>query len=275
MNEVTTDTLLTDRSIPFYYQIANLLRRRIEEGELGPGDKLPRELDLAKSFGVSRVTLRPALSILEADGLLDRERGNGTFVPKTLNSPEKFKLTAIIEQNLSGEMAHRLISVEDVPPHPLMEEFFHISSEDRLTRIRRLRIEDDIPFCYTINFLPPELAEKITREFIEHRSMLDIIKIQLQIPLGKIRQTFEARIADSEIAGHLSIEILDPVFYIESFVYGLKGEPIKYSQIYYRGNRHKYSIELLSNEDIACPFSACSNDGEPAVQHDDLPGHVG
>lgn len=247
MNEVTVDSLLKDRSIPFYYQIANLLRRRIEEGELGPGDKLPRELDLAKSFGVSRVTLRQALSILEADGLLDRERGNGTFVAKTLDSHEKFKLTGIIEQNLSGEMAHRLISAEDVSPNPLLEEFFGISSQDRLTRIRRLRIENDAPFCYTINFLPPELAEKITREFIEHRSMLDIIKIQLQIPLGKIRQTFEARIADSEVAGHLSIGILDPVFYVEGFVYGPKGNPILHSQMYHKGNRHKYSIELFGN----------------------------
>ncbi len=250
MNEVTSGRLLKNRAIPFYYQIANLLRRRIEEGELGPGDKLPRELDLAKSFGVSRVTLRQALSILEADGLLDRERGNGTFVAKSLNSPEKIKLTGIIEQNLSGEQAHRLISVEDVPPLQRLEEFFHISSQDRLTRIRRLRMVDDIPFCYTMNFLPPKLAKKITREVIEHRSMLDIIKKQLRIPLGKIRQTFEARIADSEVAGHLSIGILDPVFYVETFVHGPKGEAIEYSQIYYKGNRHKYSIELLSNGDI-------------------------
>ena len=108
-------------------------------------------------------------------------------------------------------------------------------------------IVDDIPFCYTINFLPPELAKKVKRRDMERRNMLDIIQKRLQLPLEKIRQTFEARTADSEVAGHLSIGILDPVFYVESFVYGPKGEPILYSQMYHKGNRHKYSVELYGN----------------------------
>jgi len=84
MNKIRLEHHLNDRSIPYYYQIMKILRRRIEQGELTPGEKLPTEMDLAKSFGVSRVTLRQALSILEADGLLDRERGHGTFISKTL-----------------------------------------------------------------------------------------------------------------------------------------------------------------------------------------------
>jgi DNA-binding GntR family transcriptional regulator len=77
--------------------------------------------------------------------------------------------------------------------------------------------------------------------------MLDIIQKHPQLPVGKILQNFEARTADSEIAGQLSIGILDPVFYVESFAYGPKEEPILYTQMYHKGNRHKYSIELHSN----------------------------
>lgn len=240
-------TPLLNQSIPFYLQIANFFRRKIEEGELGPGEKLPGEQDLAKSFGVSRVTLRQAFSILKAEGLLDRKHGNGTFVAKSLTGPEKVKLTGIIEHNLTGKQAHRLISVEDMPPPPHLEEFFRISSQDRLTRIRRLRIVDNIPFCYTINFLLPEMAKKVTRRDLEHRNLLDIIQKRLKLPIGKIHQTFEAKTADSEVASHLSIGILDPVFYVEAFGYGSKGEPINYSQMYHKGNRHKYSIELFGN----------------------------
>ena len=247
MNEFTMESPLKDRSVPFYYQIVKLLRRMIEQGELTPGEKLPTEMELSKSFGVSRVTLRQALSILKSDGLLNSKHGNGTFVAKSLTGHEKIKLTGIIEQNLSGEQAHRFISLEDLPPPPHLEKFYRISRQDSLTRIRRLRLVDDVPFCYTINFLPPELAKKVTRKKMEHHNMLNIIQKLLQLPLGKIHQTFEARTADSEVAGHLSIEILDPVFYVESFVHGPKGEPILYSQMYHRGNRHKYSIELYGN----------------------------
>tara|TARA_B100000315_G_scaffold258130_1_gene309194 strand:- start:65 stop:868 length:804 start_codon:yes stop_codon:yes gene_type:complete len=247
MKEFITESPLKDRSVPFYYQIVKLLRRMIEQGELTPGERLPAEMELSKSFGVSRVTVRQALSILKADGLLDRKHGNGTFVANSHTGPEKIKLTGIIEQNLSVEQAHRLISVEDVPPPPHLEEFFRISSHKRLTRIRRLRMVDEISFCYTISFLLPELANKVKRRDLKHRNMLDIIQNRLQLPLDKIRQTFEARTADSEIAGHLSIGILDPVFYVEGFVYGSKGNPILYTQMYHKGNRHKYSIELFSN----------------------------
>ncbi len=247
MNSLTIGSPLQDRYVPFYYQIVELFRRKIEQGELTPGEKLPTEMELSKSFGVSRVTLRQALSILKADGLLDRKQGNGTFVAKSLAGPEMIKLTGITEQNLTGEQVHQMISFEDVPPPPRLEEFFRISRQSRLTRIRRLRTVDDIPFCYTINFLLPELANKLKRRDMELHNMLDIIQQHLQLPVGKILQNFEARTADSEIAGQLSIGILDPVFYVESFAHGPKGDPILYSQMYHRGNRHKYSIELFGN----------------------------
>ncbi|MDP7369707.1 MAG: GntR family transcriptional regulator [Nitrospinota bacterium] len=250
MNEISAERTLKDKSIPYYYQIMNVLRRKIEQGELAPGEKLPKELDLAKSFGVSRVTLRQALSILEADGLLERARGHGTFVKKTLRNPKKIKLTGIIEQNFSTGEERRLLSIDEVTAAPDVEEFFDLPDNSRLTRIRRLKMSGDSPYCYTMNFLPSILANKVERNDILNQSMFDIIKKRLRIHIGKINQAFEARTADNEVAEHLKIGLLDPVLYVETFVYGTDGEPIEFSQIYYQGSQHKYSIELLSNGDI-------------------------
>ncbi|MFC1491710.1 GntR family transcriptional regulator [Nitrospinota bacterium] len=250
MNRISTEIPLEDHSVPYYYQIENLLRRKIERGELAPGEKLPRELDLAKIFGVSRVTLRQALSILEADGLVDRRRGHGTFVTKTFRNPEQIKLTGIIEQSYSYSETRLLLSVEDVSPSPQIEEFFGLSKQDHITRIRRIRMGENTPYCYITHYLPVNLAKKVRPSDILHRSMLDIIKKRIHLPPVKIHQTLEARTADNEVAGYLSIKMLDPVLYVETFVYGHEGEPIEHSQTYYRGNQHKYSIELLSNGDI-------------------------
>ncbi len=251
MNEFATGTPVVDRSIPFYFQIANLLRQKIELGELAPGEKLPKELDLSKALGVSRVTLRQSLSILEAEDLLIRERGQGTFVTENPKSPQKIKLTGIIGQDVSHVDKRRIVSIGDVPPTPPQAEFFEITKEDSLTRIQRLLIVKKTPFCLVMNFLPVHLAKKVTRKDILNRSMVDIIKTRFRIPVGKIHQTFEARTASNEIASHLAIGIMDPVLYVETFVRGKKGEPLEFSQIYYRGNEHKYSIELQSNGDIA------------------------
>ena len=62
------------------HRIADRLRERVLSGELGAGARLPSEPDLARSLGVSRSSLRAAIALLEADGLLRRQHGSGTYV---------------------------------------------------------------------------------------------------------------------------------------------------------------------------------------------------
>lgn len=61
-------------------QIADILRNKIESGELEVGQKLPREEDLAEQFSVSRSTVHRALKILEQEGRLSSRKRAGTFV---------------------------------------------------------------------------------------------------------------------------------------------------------------------------------------------------
>ncbi|MFC4769260.1 FadR/GntR family transcriptional regulator [Effusibacillus consociatus] len=63
-----------------YQNIAVQIQRYIQEGYLNPGDKLPSMKELAKQFGVSRPTIREALSSLQAMGLVELRQGDGTFV---------------------------------------------------------------------------------------------------------------------------------------------------------------------------------------------------
>ncbi|HBK79483.1 MAG TPA: hypothetical protein DDZ83_07345 [Nitrospinae bacterium] len=250
MGLISIEKPTKNKFIPIYYQIANLLRRKIEQGELEPGDKLPNEMDLAKMFDVSRVTLRQALSLLEEDDLLVRERRNGTFVKKTINNPKTIHLTGIIWEDDSGQETRRVISVENVPCTPSIANFFNLSTGDEITRIHRLRMMGKKPYCHVMNYLPKELAKKVSHSDIRRSTMLKILKEKIRIPVGKIHQTFEARTADSELARHLRIGIMDPVLYVETFIFGENGDPLEYSQIYYRGNQHKYNIELLTNGEM-------------------------
>jgi DNA-binding GntR family transcriptional regulator len=66
--------------LPAYFQVAEDLRRRIAQGEWGAGDRLASETDLARDYGVSRVTIRQALAELAKDDLLERKRGSGTYI---------------------------------------------------------------------------------------------------------------------------------------------------------------------------------------------------
>jgi GntR family transcriptional regulator len=67
-----------DRAL--YRQLADILRGKITDGELQPGQSLPSEGTLAQEYGLGRDTVRDALALLRSEGLVATERGKGTFV---------------------------------------------------------------------------------------------------------------------------------------------------------------------------------------------------
>ena len=88
---------LGPRSLAVY----RTLRERIVAGELAPGDQLPGHLALAAEFGVAPMTLRQVLDRLEAEGLVARENGRGTFVrlpmrPAVLVVDDEFEMRALL-----------------------------------------------------------------------------------------------------------------------------------------------------------------------------------
>ncbi len=74
------DVNLDEGPVPMWSQIADRLRRAIEDGTFKPGDALPGEAEINKRFGVSRSTSRAALDHLETEGLIKRRSGLGSIV---------------------------------------------------------------------------------------------------------------------------------------------------------------------------------------------------
>ena len=96
---------------------ARVLRQQVMTGALAPGDKLPSERELAERFGVSRVTLRPALARLQAAGLLAR-RGRRTVVqdPLDVGGPDLLPDVFRIARD-QGQLAKRVEELFFVRQH--------------------------------------------------------------------------------------------------------------------------------------------------------------
>lgn len=71
------------KKLPIYQQIVDYLKREIRNGRWSVGDRLPVESEFADTLGVAVGTLRKSLSVLEADGLLERRQGSGTYIKST------------------------------------------------------------------------------------------------------------------------------------------------------------------------------------------------
>lgn len=81
---VSTFMIMVDQldPTPLKTQLANLLRARIESGDLPPGQPLPSESYLQQEHGVSRGTVREAVAILRDEGRVITIQGRGSYVPR-------------------------------------------------------------------------------------------------------------------------------------------------------------------------------------------------
>lgn len=83
-----------EAEVPLGTQLAWKLRRLVETGELGPGDRLPSVRDAAAAAGVNVNTVRAVYGRLEGDGLVSSEQGRGTFVRAPAASADGEELAA-------------------------------------------------------------------------------------------------------------------------------------------------------------------------------------
>ncbi len=136
------------------------IKKRIFNDEFEAG-KIPSETDLATDLGVSRTTVRDALSRLEQDGVVYRKQGAGTFVNKAgLQIKTRLEEIWTYEEMLEAhgyEHAVRVISVQTAPAAPEIAEALNLSADDETLIIKKLFLADKRPVILTINHIPTQL----------------------------------------------------------------------------------------------------------------------
>ena len=97
-----------NKKIPFYFHIESLIRQKILTGQLQSGERLPSEKDLAAQFGVSQITIRTALANLEAENLISRMRGKGTFVTKNVPLSKQVIVTGDVQSFVDDSRKYKV-----------------------------------------------------------------------------------------------------------------------------------------------------------------------
>jgi GntR family transcriptional regulator len=126
------------------FRLADVLRDRIVDGDLSPGDRLPSEPDLAKVLGVSRASVRAAITVLEEDGFVRRRRGSGTYIanrPVHNDLGRNFGVSSMIAaMGLEpGVVEEECITV---PAPPEIADALGIEPGGDVTLLRRVRTAD-------------------------------------------------------------------------------------------------------------------------------------
>lgn len=245
-------------ALPLYHQVAGILRQRIEEGAYTVGDRLGSEGELAAEFDVSRATVRQAMGELEAEGLIVRRRGRGTFV--------EAGTTPVLKQRFRGSLSDlmeqaRRTTVRDVDVTHDAVFPAYIAAALRLphgrgTIARRTRMMDGAPFCYTVTYLPPEIGERAVSQAGLRRTALLKLLIEHGIALHGASQSIRAQLADPGMCSRIDVELGAPLLYVERVLYDASGHPVDFVRCWYRGDRYEYAVTLsLDPVSRASPYT--------------------
>ncbi|MEU0926794.1 MULTISPECIES: GntR family transcriptional regulator [Streptomyces violaceusniger group] len=157
----------SDRAV--FRQIADALREAIDKGRFREGDKLPSETELVDHFGVSRMTVRNALSLLQQEGLAVSEHGKGVFVrprpPVRRLASDRFarrhrdqgKAAFTVEAEAAGSRPE-VDSLEVKEERPSQDISARLGSPRKVLARRRRYLLDGRPVEFATSYLPLDLA---------------------------------------------------------------------------------------------------------------------
>ena len=233
--------------LPFYHQLKQLLLADISARNTQPGDRLPSDHELCARYDVSRTVVRQALSELEAEGVIERVKGKGTFVaqPKAAEGLVQ-SLTGLFEDVAArgSHLRSEIFRQEVVPADDRLAQDLELEPGDSVLVLDRLRYIDDEPWVWTSTQLPYRLAPGLENEDLRDRSLYAVLEQKYDVRLVRGRRSVGAAVAGADLARKLAIARGAAVLVLRSVSLGTDGRPVEAFVAYHRGDRSSFEVEL-------------------------------
>jgi len=232
--------------VPRYHRIAEALRERIREGELSPGARLDNQRQLAKSFGVTLMTLRQALELLEREHLITRRHGLGTFVAAPSIDYDILQLRRFAgDLSAKGEhVATRLLGTRFAASDRRVAEALRLPGRARVLVLERLRLVDDHPMSLQRSFLPSPLGDEVVRADLALTPLHQVLELKLGVVVTRASETVSAVRLGRREARELGCLAGEPAFESERISYGAGGAPVVFDRVFIPGDRFRITREL-------------------------------
>ena len=232
--------------IPLYHQVYSVLRGRIQDGEFAHDTTLPGELELCRAFGVSRITVKRALSELAAEGFVSRHRGRGTVVRYRVPSPvvrASFDglISNLIDMGLKTHV--EVLSVRDEPASGEVAECLEVAPGTVVQHAVRRRLIEDAPFSFLRTFVPLDIAARFDASRLGDTPILTLLAEAGAVP-DRARQVITAVPAGQDASEALGLTVGAPVLRVTRTIKDAEGRPIQHISATYRPDRYEYEMKL-------------------------------
>lgn len=234
---------------PAHVRIEEWLERLINSGELRLDDRLPSEVDMAAALGVSRMTLRQALNMLESKGLLVRKRGRwgGSFVARPRLEYSLSGLPGFTEQvrRANARAGARVIEARTIIAPPEVRQALQLSRRERVHRVVRVRSANREPVVIEVSNYPAGMFPDLLSRSLTG-SLYAVLR-SLGHPPFSATEVLEPVNASSDYANLLWIEQGSPLMLVQRTAYDIEGHPVEHSFDYFRPDRMRITLRTQAD----------------------------
>jgi len=240
------DAINRHSKLPYYQQLYDILRAKIDRGEWSPGDMIPPESELIEQYEVSRITVRQVLDMLVKEGLIYRERGRGSFVAHPTLEQTMNRIVSFTEDMRQRGFipGTRVLSASLIPATKDIAEKLHVEPGELLARIERLRTADGEPMSIEESYLVHRYCPSVLQHDYSTQPLREILDRDYGIRLVYAKQVIRAIQASKELASLLKIKTGSPLLFIERVTFSQGEIPVEFLRVYYRADRYSLYNEL-------------------------------
>ncbi len=243
--------------IPKYLQIRKWLLGMINRGRIEVGSKIPTEEEIAKRFGVNRMTVRQALDELVLEKMIVRKRGEGSILISAKPRDYVYELDNITsfddDMQVHGiEPIHEVLRVEAFEADKTISGKLELGDDNKVVQLLSVKRVGDEPVLIERSFLPYAEFSKLLEMNITG-PFYHLLVEEFGVILHHSTQIFSAVNPPEEEMEIFGMTETVPCMLLESIAYDPDDIPIEVLHSYYRGDRYSFkatSGEYLFNQDL-------------------------
>jgi len=232
--------------IPLYFQLKEQIKQNILEGTYKEGDLIPSEREFSNHYELSSTTIRRALNDLVQENFLERKAGKGTFVRRKRVKRDLRKVLGFTKNMTEMGLAPttKIITKKVISANAFARERLGLKRGDKVVRLERLRLADDVPMMLETRYIRTDLCPNIEKEELSS-SLWRVFEDKYGLKPNRHTQAMMIANVSGHAASLMTLNDNSFVFLIKGVTYVKNHEPIECEKSLYRSDKYELTFEAI------------------------------
>lgn len=236
----------SNKKIPSYVPIYNMLYSDIINGLYSYGSQLPSEVVLTEKYGVSRNTLRQALTILREDGLIEKQQGKSTIITYKVEHSKLLqkKINNMLISCSKDEIDAIEVAYNYGPPTDVAQMKLNIKASEIILASNNVYFVNNIPVGHAFIQIPVKHIESLNINLNSEEEVSNLInKAIFETAISSV-VNIKIINAEENITEFLKVELNHPIIYIEELLHNKEEIPIARCKFYFIPEKYEVSLKI-------------------------------